>query len=267
MNRVCVAYNIFDGIENLSASVGCIRPIADAIIGVYQNVSNHGQQAPDDIEPLLKELGFDAIIHYTPIQNARPAVNELAKRNIGLEWAEQNGFDLFMTMDCDESYNVGQLTSALEKFIQSGCDASSCQMQTYYFSFPYVYLAPETYHVPLFYKTGLGRKFKEFIEWPVVADPTRKLPSKKVLVFPRSEIQMHHFSYVRKNLRVKLENSSARKNYESNIDEMVERYENWKPGQNALTVHGDVPLIDVRDLNIPLPLVSPEQCRTGFHNL
>ena len=253
--RLAVAYNIFDGTENLEASVKNIRPVTDLLIGVYQTVSNYGNVIEQDIPSLLQRLGFHYIIEYIPKLGQTPHYNEIAKRNIGLDIARQNGCDMFMTMDCDELYNLTEFKRALSDFERSGCDASTCQMQTYYGNKDWVYKTAEDYHVPLFYKTDKHdtRRFKEFVHYPVTCDPTRKLPSNKVMVFPRSVIQMHHYSYIRNDIRMKLINSSALRNYKDKVDSIVTAYHHWNNEPTCLTVHGSTELIRVDTLDIILP--------------
>ena len=253
--KLAVAYNIFDGVENLETSVKNIRPLTDMLIGVYQSISNYGNVIDKDIPALLQRLGFHYIIEYIPDLTQTPHFNEIAKRNIGLDIARQNGCELFMTMDCDEMYNLSELKRAKNEFERSGSDASACMMQTYYGNSRMVYAEPETYYVTLFFKTDSKdiRRFREFVQFPVLADPTRKLPSNKVLVFPRSTIQMHHYSYVREDIRMKLINSSALRNYKDRVEEIVSAYQNWDGGNSGLTVHGLTPLVEVESLNIPLP--------------
>ena len=235
------AYNIFDGTENLPLSIASIRSVADKVIGVYQLVSNYGNPIGYNIEAELKMYGFDELILYTPDLNATGAQNECNKRNIGLIRAEELGADYFMTLDCDEVYNQTRLLVSFMYFKQTGKDGSACQMQTYYGDTNHRYTTPEDYYVPLFYKVIQGRRFKEYTQWPVLADPTRKLEG-SVFVFDRYEVEMQHLSYVRKDIRLKLENSSALKNHRAKIDEIESYYKAWQPGMDGLTVHGMTPL-------------------------
>lgn len=253
--KLAVAFNIFDGTENLELTVKNIRPCVDFLIAVYQNTSNYGNLIDTDYPKLLQSLGFHYIVKYEPKLGQSPHFNEIAKRNIGLNIARQNGCELFMTMDCDELYNLSEFKLALNEFIRSGSDASACMMQTYYGNKHWVYKEPETYYVPLFYRTDAKdtRLFREYVQWPVLADPTRKLPSNKVLVYPRSTIQMHHYSYVRHNIELKLINSSALRNYQGRVADIVQAYNNWNNSDKGLTVHGWLDLVKVDELNIPLP--------------
>jgi len=47
------------------------------------------------------------------------------------------------------------------------------------------------------------------------------------LVLKREQIQMHHGSYIRNDIRTKLVNSSASVNFNSDIDRIVNHYDNW----------------------------------------
>jgi hypothetical protein len=70
---------------------------------------------------------------------------------------------------------------------------------------------------------------------PVLVDPTRRLaPSVNGIVLERKDIQMHHGSYIRDNIRTKLTNSSASVNFTNDIDRIVTHYNNWKFPEKAL---------------------------------
>ena len=69
--------------------------------------------------------------------------------------------------------------------------------------------------------------------FPVLVDPTRRMEPGKCKIFTREEIEMHHMSYVRKDIKVKLTNSSASPNFK-NIDKIVNYYNDWSYGKQAL---------------------------------
>jgi hypothetical protein len=53
--------------------------------------------------------------------------------------------------------------------------------------------------------------------------------------FTREEIEMHHMSFVRKDVSKKLHNSSAKINFESFIPEFLEYFDSWSHGMKART--------------------------------
>ena len=131
--------------------------------------------------------------------------NEQDKRNIGLDICRANNCDYFMTIDTDEFYNKEQFLWAKEDFILGDYDTSFCQMQTYYKKPTLAVNPPETYYCPLFYKIKPSTKFTyDFAPpYPVEIDPTRRVVAGYSRIYKREEIEMHHFSYVRKNIESK----------------------------------------------------------------
>lgn len=232
-----VSFNIFDGMELLPYALKNIRPCVQHVSVVYQNTSNLGNISDfNALEALttLKEKGLiDEIYLYVPNINLRGHGNELNKRNIGLSIAKRNGCTHFMSMDCDEFYKESELEFAKSVIEDDDYDTSACQMRTFYKSPTYSITPAESYFVPLISKID-ERDFYLGVKWPIVADPTRKLEPKKLLSFTREKIEMYHYSYVRKNIRVKLNNSSANTNWKNKIEYLADYYDNWKFPEKAL---------------------------------
>jgi glycosyltransferase involved in cell wall biosynthesis len=229
--KLGIAYNLFDGEELLLDSLKCVRESADYICVIYQNVSNWGEEnSPEVVEhlkKLYKEKWIDDVFLYTPQLKVSAHVNEITKRNIGLQKCREHGCDVFSCMDADELYIPEEYQNVLSKFYTSDFDACVCQMLTYYKTKEYVLEPPENYYVSLFYKIKEESKF-QFTNFPYLIDPTRRISSKNVWAVPRDFIQMHHLSYVRNDLKKKLMNSSARINFKpEQLDFIVDYFENW----------------------------------------
>lgn len=227
--KLWVSFNVFDGVELLEEAVARVRNVATHVSVVYQRVSNLGERDDTSADIAKNVSGVDVSIEYIPVKGGGH-LNEVAKRNIGLSLVPMG--EAFMTCDVDEYYDPDRLGAALAAFEASGKDGSACQMLTYYGDRTHVLDPPEDYYVPLFYRAD-GRSFKVGSPWPVLADPTRRLPG-SVHVFPRHEIQMHHLSYVRTDIRKKLRNSSASPNFTARIENIARHYDAWKPGERAL---------------------------------
>lgn len=234
--RLGVGYNIFDGIELLEYSVNSIRKSVDFITVVYQDISNFGEHSKIDILPILEKMKssglIDDFVKYTPNISLKGHGNEIQKRNIGLEKCSSAGCTHFITMDCDELYKREELEYAKSKIGEY--DSSACMMQTYFKTAEFVLDPPEQYYVPLIYRMIPGRMFEMNTKWPIIADPTRRMKTSSILTFSREEIQMHHFSYVRKDIRTKLNNSSASGNFKNRIDEIALYFETWTPEKQAM---------------------------------
>jgi hypothetical protein len=101
-------------------------------------------------------------------------------------------------------------------------------MQTYYKSWEYALDPPEEYYVSLIFKIKNDSNLIMGASAPVLVDPTRRMsPSDKPLVLKREQIQMHHGSYIRNDIRTKLTNSSASVNFNNDIDKITNHYNTW----------------------------------------
>lgn len=179
---------------------------------------------------------IDEYVHYEPDQKIQPKKNEMIKRNIGLQMCRDKGCHIFSAMDADEIYISSEYESAINEFIDGGYRSSACKMLTYYRDSEHVLDPPEEYYVPLFYT--IDKRKLDRIMFPVTVDPSRIMEPELLKIFKRDEIQMHHLSYVRKDIRQKLENMSASVNWRDNIEMLVGHYEKWKPGRDAMVAPG-----------------------------
>lgn len=247
--KLGASINLFDGIELLEKTIDQIRNVVDHISVVYQRTSNYGQPAPPHDFEYIKNLarsGKIDIIHvFDPNISLAGSVNELRKRNISLQLARRKKCTHFLSMDVDEIYKPDQLEYAKTVMVEYDFDRSVCWLQTYYKEPCYCFETPEKYFVPLIYKIRPGINF-EFGNFYVLVDPTRKQKTGSLRIFERFEIEMHHLSYVRKNIRLKLENSSARVNFQNQIDWVVKYYDNWRFPMRALIAGNPPQLIDIK---------------------
>ena len=219
--KLGISYNIFDGEEMLPFAVLNLRPFAHKIVIVYQNISNYGNTNPK-LSPVLKELKsrglVDVLFEYEPnihkdkngnIKWQSGCLNEIKKRQIGLDICKANGCDTYMTLDCDELYNQRKFKWAMEDFEQGGYDTSFTRLLTYYKK-PTFQLTPlETWFQPLFYKIKKDTKFEMQEDYPIHIDRTKMVKAGHCRIYKEEEIVQHHFAYVRHNLDSKVENSSA----------------------------------------------------------
>lgn len=236
--RLGVSYNVFDGEELLEGSIRCIRSEVDYISVVYQTISNFGNSCSVELVPLLNRLKdeglIDELFEYKPKVNKGGHFNEITKRNIGLSLSEGNGCTHHMAMDSDEYYDVEEFKNMKKIIEEEGYDSSACQMSTYYKSSKFRLEPKEEYYVTLPFKIKHGREFIIGHPFPVLVDPTRRIECGKCKIFTRDEIEMHHMSYIRRDIERKLRNSSAKVNFEKWIPEFLNYFNNWKNGDDAL---------------------------------
>jgi len=136
-------------------------------------------------------------------------------------------------MDVDEFYIPGQFSYGKNDIFSGDYSISACQMISYY-KFPDTILdPPEQYFVPFICKLDTLSEFVLGGIWPVLVDPSRRQMNLETAFrkYHRHELQMHHMSYVRKNIREKLENSSACFNFMRDIDRIVDHHERFTSGR------------------------------------
>lgn len=236
--KLGISYNLFDGEELLEGSIKSIRNSVDYISVVYQLKSNTGQSCSEDLENMLQKLKssklIDEIFLYNPTMS-QPYLNETNKRQIGYELSKRANCTHHMSMDTDEYYLENELNSVKKLIEDNDYDSSYCQMQTYYKSWEYKLDPPEEYYVPLIYKIKENSSFNPGQRSPVLVDRTRKLSNlTNPIVLKREQIQMHHGSYIRNDIRKKLINSSAVVNFHDQIDILVDHYNKWEYPQQVL---------------------------------
>lgn len=222
-----------DCADLLPFAVENIAPVVDGIIVVYSNKSNHGVEMAFNL-PLGAHL---PCAYYTlqcePTQQ-RPQLNELSKRNSGLEAVKRLGYTHFIMMDADEFY-VRDEFSAQKELIDAGeILGSVCKVKTYFKS-PTLTIGMDHTLVPFIHRVRPSLVYKlNFHGYPFAyqrgtphIDPTRRLNvtgGVKML-----DITMHHYSWIRKDFTLKMENSSA--NLRGSRGEVIrEDLTNAKPG-------------------------------------
>lgn len=219
-SKIIAIYNSFDGEELLEGSIECIREHVDFILVVAQKVSNYGEKYDGGYNLANSLNTVDLVIEYNPNLKLNGATNETIKRNIGIEYAKQNGFGYFILMDNDEYYqDFGRMK---KDFLNSGADGSVCRLWTFYKEPTLRLEEQENYFVPFIHKLHLKTKTGNNI-YPKYVDPTRRINTTNVIVM---QDPMFHYSYVRKSIIRKLSNSSASPNISKKIKTILDDYNN-----------------------------------------
>lgn len=236
--KLGISYNLFDGEELLKSSILSIRNSVDFISVIFQDISNFGKKN-EHLRPilssLLKEKLIDEVYHYKTDLSLLPQQNELIKRNTGIALSRFNECTHHLSIDVDELYQNEQFSWSKKYIKENEINASTCQMQSYYKHPTLQITPPEDYYVTFIFKIEPQIYFILNGKFPVLVDNTRRVPVYgSFKIFERDELEMHHFSYVRKDIRSKLENSSANCNFVDNIDELVEYYKDFKEGDRAM---------------------------------
>jgi len=208
--KLGISYLAFHGEELLEYVLRPIRHLLDFVGVVYQDKSFKGNHArPELLQTLrrLQELGLvDRLAVYQPDGALSYKENEAAARNLGLDEAIGAGCTHHITADMDEFYLPEQL--AFAKSQMGGYDCSMAGMQVY-FKEPTWRLTPTPKQiVPLIHEVGLRYDVRG--KFPVGIDDSRRMTTMRCRRFAPEEVTIHHMSYVRKDMREKLENTSHR---------------------------------------------------------
>ena len=244
--RLGVAYMLFDGEELLEYSIRSIKKNVDFICVVWQKISYHGEPCDPELEPLLNKLVQEGLIDQLYLYESEKDVirsggeTSSIKRNIGLELCRENGCTHHISMDTDEFYTDSQFKFMKEEMLRGGYGTGYCRHLQYYKDSIYQLKYPEREYVTTIEKITPNTKYVYRIPCVVAVSPERKtnnvvengLPYR---IFSRKECEMHHLSFVRKDIGMKLRNGSLDKMF-PNIDAVIEHYKNWKYPQKCMWV-------------------------------
>jgi len=238
-----MSYSLWDSEELLEYSIRSIRSNVDYISVVYQEVSNHGEPCDPGLYDLLLSLKkrklIDAILLYTPNMTPnpeQPSLNETNKRQLGLELSRVHGCTHHITIDCDEFYTDEQFKFMKSTMEMGYYSTGYCQHRQYYHDNTHQLAIPEGEYVATIEKILPSTQYiyQAYAPDGIGIDPTRKTNNISsggaYRVFTRQECEMHHMSFVRKDIRKKLSNHSSRRFFtEEQITKVTDYYNSWTP--------------------------------------
>lgn len=240
IKRLCVNINAFDASELIEPMLKEIRDQIDCVNALYQELSYwKNPMAKEDLDELkrLKSIGLiDNLIEFKPNFSKYSREQECDKRNMGIEWAKENGYSHVISMDADELYDAEEFRKAKALIDKKGYTVTYCSYVNYYKDFDHYLVYPFRPLVPFIHSTY----FKYTYDGPAPGptDPTRRINNPMNLgtyIFTDDEIRMNHAAWIRKDIRKKLENWSAKNYFKPDlIDKAVERWDNWKEGDDAI---------------------------------
>lgn len=217
MTSLAALINFWDSEELLPYTIKHIEPLVDEVIICYSDYSNYFEYQ-DNIKNIERFLNHKvSAIKCEPDRKLKPQDNERAKRNFALSITKERGHTHFIMMDADEIYEAEPFKREYKRIIDNDLNGLVCGSQVY-FGKPSLTIGLDITRVPFIHKIKPGLKFVFNKEYPfafdngIKVDPTRQLNYVNGIEW--SEIVMHHYSYVRKDIRKKIRNSTARLNIE-----------------------------------------------------
>lgn len=235
--RTAAIFHVWDDYELCLKSIRNISPLVDGVIVVASELSNNGEKSRIPgcwlTQYAPKDNDFNTFI-FEPDLNKSPQENERNKRNFGLSIARNEGYTHFIMLDADEFYEPEALLKEKQRFIDNPDLAGLVCGLKCYFKLPTL-TVPDKTLVPFIHKITPELSFTWNTKYPfafegpkreIRIDPTRHLNINSGVEW--SDITMHHFSWIRRDIKKKIRNSTARENIEKST--IVSDYMDAKAG-------------------------------------
>lgn len=206
-----------DTLELLPYCINNITPVVDLVIVLWSEKSNYGV-SDYRMEDFTRSFKDDKVIfkNCEPYLELSPAVNETSKRNVGLQLAKALHCTHFLSMDADEFYAQEEFLKDKARFLNPNLKGLVARTQVYFKS-PKLTIGLDTTLVSYIHRIDKNLQFNFNKSYPftwnknqLLIDPTRQLNINDGVEI--TDTIMHHYSYVRKDLEKKIENSTARGN-------------------------------------------------------
>lgn len=208
-----------DTIDLLPHAINNWLPVVDGVIVIWSNQSNYFQHRDDcylfTIGDHDKKVKF---FQYEPNGKFDVHSNETLKRNYGIDKARELGFTHVIVSDADEFYFQHEVEQCKNIFmLDPTVKGLVCPLKVY-IKTPHLVCDDHTL-VPFITQIERDTKVGNFKSFPFAyddqgnahIDPTRRFNYSKGIQFI-DDVFMHHYSHVRKDMNLKIENSSARNN-------------------------------------------------------
>lgn len=248
--RLSVIINTWaDTAELLPYCINNYLPVCDDVLVIYSNRSNRG-----NVIPFMVPFGHERVkyFQYEPDISLTPQHNETRKRNFGIQKAKEQGSSHFLMSDADEFYIQDEFLQEKERMGQSNLYGLVCPLKVYIKS-PTLWCEDHTL-VPFIHKLLPNTCVGIFPFYPFAIDKDRNPhidPTRRVNYASRiemSKVYMHHFSYVRKDMELKINNSSA--NLRKSAQVIREEMRDAKPGYKSKLYHKEL-LMSANHFNLP----------------
>lgn len=255
----------FEGTEHLESIISEIKDLLDYVVIAKQNISYCGNKIdPEDDKEIdrLKNIGLvDEIIIYEPELDIEDRHQETNKRNMTIDFLQSKGCDYVLITDSDEIYNHDDFERAIQYIVDNKLEITYCRYINYYHDLEHYIAMPFKCYVSFFFKSCYRYVF-ECQDFREPSDPTRRVHKPldvENYIFDWNDIKMHHMSWIRKNIRKKIENWSAKKFFANDvIEKSVEEFNNFHPDKDYAYLLFNVPQHRVSICKLPHAFVHPK---------
>ena len=238
--KLAAIYNAWGDCQDLlRKSIVNICPVVDLVIVIYSTRSNRGEE-----REFLQEVNDPKVVYVNvePIRHFSPAQNETMKRNAGLDYARANLCTHFLVMDSDEFYLCADVEREKERMERENLNGLVCGLRVYVKE-PTLWCEDHTL-VPFIQKLTPEVSLGDYRHYPFTYDKDRRChidPTRRPSHVSRvgwSDVVMHHFSYVRSDMDLKIRNSTA--NLERSRDVIAKEMIEARPGWVSLLYHREL---------------------------
>jgi len=151
-------------------------------------------------------------------------------------------------MDADEYYFADEMDLSKELILTNGWEFTVCRMRIYGKLPTIEYLRDDVNAVPYICVCSTENEFKLATPYPMnqdnkpcALDPTRRIDNvdysrNLFYIFEREQVEMHHMTFLRKDISKKLKNVSNRANY-GDISKFLEEWNAWTPDKGVIHPH------------------------------
>lgn len=195
----------------LDSVIENVLPVVDFVFVVYSKQSNYNVMTRFNPTP------FQGVeyVRFEPEYGLQPHENETRKRNFGLKLAKESGFSHFIALDGDEYYKQHELQADKDRIESEGLNGLVHPIKVL-FAKPTLCVKDHTL-VPGIHRLMPDTQMGRFSDYPFTTDktgthidPTRRINYTTGIAM--SENYMHHASWIRKDVDLKINNSAARNN-------------------------------------------------------
>lgn len=240
--RLCSIINVWvDAKELLPFCLENHLRFCDHVIVVWSMKSNH-ENYDDSILPFIVNYKNDGNVTFhqlEPVQGLTPLANETRKRNYGIDVAIKSGFTHFIIADQDEFYESNRMNEEKKRFENPNLNGLVHPLKVYIKS-PTLWCGDHTL-VPGIHRLTKDVCVASFKQYPFAYDIQGNAhidPSRRPHFFTgieMSEVFCHHFSYLRKDINLKIDNSSA--NLKRSRQVIYDELRDAKPGYVSRLYH------------------------------
>lgn len=248
----------FEATELLYNIISELRDSVDYVSLGLQQVSYHGDKmSAIDLAEIYRlrdeDKLIDNIVDVELDMKKEPRVQETDKRNILIQDAQDHGCTHCIVIDSDEYYTKKSFESACQIIDEHNYPITYCQYINYYHDYKHflVYPFKDGMYVPFVTRVDYRHQY-DCTDFPLPSDPTRRFVRpvklvKKVIdgngkvkeikeyavnyyIFPWNVVKMHHLSWIRADIRKKLNMWSSKKcfqGYTDLIDKAVYSFDNF----------------------------------------